>query len=204
MVPIHLKRLSDSGKAEMPLSPDICGGSALGRDTPRHAPAQFSPGRLWDPQPPAWSQDPQTPTQPVGPTHHQRHQFLLQPAGKTHVYRPAHRGSPHPHPSPGSAHLFPTAPRAAVAPVSAALRAAALDTAAGSAFCEAIAAPGARTGTLACGRHCRRGTGWTRLPLLGGAAPAPLGPSLRPAVPLGAGLGPRCGSAGVERRSGLP
>lgn len=197
MVPIHLKRLSDSGKAEMPLSPDICGGSASGRPgIPRDTlPTQFSPRCLWDPQ---------TPTRPRGPTHHQCHQFLLQPAEKAHVTGRLSGAALALSPGPGSAHLFPTAPRAAVAPVSAALRAAALDTAAGSAFCEAIAAPGARTSTLApaaaaggsrAGRGSRSRAAPHRTPL---ALPLP------PAVPLGAGLGPFCGSAGAERWSGLP
>lgn len=198
MVPIHLKRLSDSGKAEMPLSPDICGGSTSGRPgthrgRPRSSP-QFSPRSPRAPQPP---------TRPRDPTHHQRHQFLLQPAGKEHVTGQLTGAAPARSPGPGPAHLFPTAPRAAVAPVSAALRAAALDTAAGSAFCEAMTAPGARTGAPVCGRRCRRVTGWTRLPLSGGAAPGSAR-SLPPAVAPGAGLGPRCGSPGAERPSGLP
>lgn len=201
MVPIHLKRLSDSGKAEMPLSPDICGGSALGRPRTPPPPHPASvPGAFGDPQLPAWSQDPQTTTRPRGPTHHQRHQFLLQPAGKAHVTGRLTGAAPALSPAPGPAHLLPTAPRAAVAPVSAALRAAALDTAAGSAFCEAIAAPGARTSTpalAAAAGGSRAGRDSRSL-----AAPhrAPLAPSLPPAVPLGAGLGP---SAALSVPSGV-
>lgn len=131
---------------------------------------------------------PGTPARP--PTHHERHQLLLQPAGEEHVTgRP---GGVAPAPPP-PAHLFPTAPRAAVAPASAALRAAALGTAAGSAFCEAMAAPGHRAPL--------------RPPLPGGsgALGAAASPELRrtglhslpPAAALGAGPGPRCGCPGA-------
>uniref|UniRef100_A0A8C2T199 Uncharacterized protein n=1 Tax=Coturnix japonica TaxID=93934 RepID=A0A8C2T199_COTJA len=67
-------------------------------------------------------------------------------------------------------HLFPTEPRAAVAPASAPLRAAALGTAAGSAFCEAMAVPGRSWGPSALG------------PVRSRSAPVPL-PLCPPAVP---------------------
>lgn len=122
---------------------------------------------------------PHRPPPPPGPAHHQRHQLLLQPAGTTR-YGP-HRqpraaqgraGQPNPLRPPARPHLFPTEPRAAVAPASAPLRAAALGTAAGSAFCEAMAVPGRFLGLPLGGL-----LGWTRLgPLPARLAPIP-GPS---------------------------
>lgn len=86
-------------------------------------------------------------------------------------------GQPNPLRPPARPHLFPTEPRAAVAPASAPLRAAALGTAAGSAFCEAMAVPGRFLGLPLGGL-----LGWTRLgPLPARLAPIP-GPSPAPSA----------------------
>lgn len=101
---------------------------------------------------------PHRPSAP-GPTHHQRHQLLLQPAGTTRYgsHRQQRAGQPNGLRPPARPHLFPTEPRAAVAPASAPLRAAALGTAAGSVFCEAMTVPG-RSLVLSLGGLL----GWTR------------------------------------------
>lgn len=100
IVPIHLKRLSDSGKAEMPLSPDICGDSSSGRSwtTPHPVQPQVP---LGPPTPvlvpgyanPNWAAGPHSPSAPSVPA---------AACGESARYRPAHRGSPRPEPQPRS------------------------------------------------------------------------------------------------------
>lgn len=74
----------------MPLSPDICGDSAQGG--PGHPPAPGVP--------------------PRAPTHHQRHQLLLQPAGRRAALQHRAGGTP-PAPSPSPSPASPLPHRAA-------------------------------------------------------------------------------------------
>lgn len=180
MVPIHLKRLSDSGKAEMPLSPDICREKPGGSEAPRSYRAAGGSGALRfgsGHYPPPLAGDaggrrrgkpPFSPPWAYGApeAHHQRHQLLLQPAGregeKSARAAPPRPGRPkraprvpsqpprHPR-RPRSAHLLRTEPRAAPPPDSAALpgpRA----TAPGSSFCEAMEGAGRGSPGFGCGR----------------------------------------------------
>lgn len=92
MVPIHLKRLSDSGKAEMPLSPDICGGSASGRAETLPTPVQ--PGLPLGPPTPGLVPGSTNPDSAPGPHSPSAPSIPAAACGESARYRPAHRGSP--------------------------------------------------------------------------------------------------------------
>lgn len=204
MVPIHLKRLSDSGKAEMPLSPDICGGSASGRAETLPTPVQ--PGLPLGPPTPGLVPGSTNPDSAPGPHSPSAPSIPAAACGESARYRPAHRGSPTFVPVPAA--LTSSPPRR------------------GPPWLRSRWLCGRLRWTRRRGRRSARpwlpghgpahrpppplpaGHGLDAAPGPGRLHRAPLAPSLPPAVPLGAGLGPGAAvpvsSGGQGSPSGAP